>query len=74
MKKLLILLVFFTLLLLLFSGCPEPLNTASDNPVLSSEKDITSFAFLATDNAELFTDAIGTITGTDIEVTVPYGY
>ena len=40
---------------------------------LSSEKEITSFSFLASDNAALSVDVVATITGTNITAKVPYG-
>ncbi len=38
----------------------------------SSTKDFLSFGFLAADNAELSVDVAGVITGTDINITIPY--
>jgi cysteine-rich repeat protein len=39
----------------------------------SSSKDITSFAFMSTDNPGLGADVIATVNGTSIAATVPYG-
>ena len=39
----------------------------------SAEKEITRYSFPAADNAELYTDIAGIISGTEITVTVPFG-
>ena len=43
-----------------------------DGTALSSEKEISSFVFEASQNAVLSSDVVGTINGTTISVTVPY--
>lgn len=48
-------------------------NTRTETLTLNAPKEITSFAFLAADNAALEEDAVGTIDGTDITVPVPDG-
>jgi formylglycine-generating enzyme required for sulfatase activity len=54
--------------LLILSGCSNATDTA-----LSSEKAITAFSFNADDNTALSSDITGTISGTEITATVPYG-
>jgi len=56
------------LFILIIAGCPTPTD-----PTPSSDKTITAFSFTAAGNAALSNDVAGTISGTDITVTVPYG-
>jgi formylglycine-generating enzyme required for sulfatase activity len=54
--------------ILLIAACPIP-----NAPVSSEDKDLTAFSFTATDNTALSADVTGTISGTDIDLIVPYG-
>lgn len=60
--------ILVVLMLWLVMACPTP-----NSPSLSSEKELTAFSFLAADNAALSEDVTGSISGTAISATVPYG-
>ena len=57
--------------LLLLIACP--IDQIENEPAQNSEKEITAFSFMAADNTELSSDVTGIISGTDIDLTVPYG-
>ncbi len=60
--------IIVTLVLLMATACP--LDTV---PGLSSEKAITNFVFTSEDNPELSADVSGSIYGTEISISVPFG-
>ena len=66
MKKILPVLALGIITLLMLTAC---LN----GTVPSEEKEITAFSFTADSNTALTSDVTGTIDGTDISLTVPYG-
>lgn len=53
------------------AGCSMPSGTGDLLP--SETKQIVAFSFLGADNSSLDTDATGTISGTEIEVDLPFG-
>ena len=57
--------------LLLLIACP--IDQIENESAQNSEKEITAFSFMAADNTELSSDVTGIISGTDIDLTVPYG-
>jgi len=62
------------ILALLFSTCNIGLENNTEDPSpLNSPKELTAFSFTAADNAVLDSDVTGTIDGTNITATVPYG-
>lgn len=54
------------LTMLLVTACPT-------GPMLSEEKEITAYSFTAAANSALSNDVTGTISSTDISLSVPYG-
>ena len=66
MKKIFPVLAGGIIVLMMITACPNA-------PEPGEEKEITAFSFTAADNTALSSDVTGTISGTDISLTVPYG-
>jgi hypothetical protein len=70
---------FVKVFVLILIGCMLPMDEDEYNEemgeeeIFSSNKEITSFSFLAVQNASLVYDVTGTISDTDITLLVPDG-
>jgi hypothetical protein len=76
MKRVMILSIISTSILLFLAGCGGGGGGGGDAAPLSSDKDITAFSFTKaanTANTAITSDIAGTISETNISVTVPYG-
>jgi len=66
-------LIITVIFLLLVTACQMPTDITAGGAILSDTKDIVAFVFDASTNSSLGSAAAGTISGTDIVLTVPYG-